>query len=466
MDNSIDASTSGKLFKFPKMPVPQLEPIAIPPSEMGEIEKKMRKVIASLKDTSYSDTFDWSAYDKISARFGDKQPRGGVVFNTTFKLVNHHATCTKCFHSFELDSYGRGCTHNCGYCYAKETLIAHKYWNEPMPFPVNLAEIRKVFYTVFETSRPTKWREIMEKRVPLRIGSMSDSFMWMDRKYGVSRELLKILKHYKYPHVIFTRSDLIGEDEYLQLLEPGLTAVQFSISGGNEKLTKAIEPGAPSVERRLAALTSLTKEKIWTTVRINPLFPIYPDGYFTDPFSTIARFGGKDKVPKFDLFDWDFISELADAGVPSLLAGFVRLSPWSVNNMTKATGIDFSSFFTAENSRGRADRKYSDREIAYYYKRIKERCNSEGIRFSTCYIGNGIKDYFQYQNLWNNKSDCCDVVGNVKSFANTSQTIPWDERMKHAPNREEAQKSKAIDGYGNEVIRAIASEESVSDVRL
>lgn len=413
--------------------------------EIGPIEQKMRATLKSLKGSKYPDTFDWSTYDKISARFGDDQPRGGVVFNTTLKLVNHHATCTKCLYSFELDTYGRGCMHNCHYCYAKETLYAHKYWNEPIPFPVNLAEIRKIFYTVFETNRPSKWREIMEKRIPIRLGSMSDSFQWMDRKYKITQELLKILKFYNYPYVVFTRSDLIAEDEYLNLLDPKLSAVQFSISGGNEKLTKAIEPGAPTVERRLQALSTLSKEKIWTTVRINPLFPIYPDGYFTDPFATAQRFGGREKVPKFDLFDWDFIEQLADAKVPSLLAGFVRLSPWSVNNLTRATGIDFKSFFLPENAKGNFDRRYTEKEIAYYYKQIKDRCDVEGIRFSTCYIGNGIKDYFQYQNLWNNKSDCCDVIGNVDSFKSSAQEISWDERLRHTSCKPAALEAMKMD---------------------
>ena len=33
----------------------------------------------------------------------------------------------------------------------------------------------------------------------------------------------------------------------------------------------------------LKALKKLTQNGFWTTVRLNPFFPIYPDGYFTDP---------------------------------------------------------------------------------------------------------------------------------------------------------------------------------------
>jgi DNA repair photolyase len=401
---------------------------------MGPIETEMRAKLNTLKDTKYPDTFDWGVYDKIAARF-DEEPRGGVVFKTGLKLVNYHSSCSKCHYAFEIDTYGRGCFHDCGYCYAKETLSGHGYWNRPQPFPVDLAEVRKIFYTVFETNRPSKWREVMEKRVPLRMGSMSDSFMWLDTKYGVTKELLKIFKFYRYPYVIFTRSDLVAHDDYMSLLDINLCSVQFSIAGNNNSFIRTIEPGAPSYKRRLAALRKLSDAGFWTTVRINPLFPKYPDGYFTDPDSLTDRFKSRDQAPILPFYDQDFIAELADTGTPSILAGFVRLSTQSINNMSKTSGIDIKSFYKPELWEQRGHKRYSDEEIAYYYKWVQQECKKHKVRFNTCYIGNGIKDYYQYQDLWDNKKDCCDVIGNVKSFKTTSQSINWDERTRHAANK-------------------------------
>lgn len=420
---------------------PQIAP-RLEPRELGPIELQMRKTLRGLKGTKYPDSFDWSMYDQISNRFGEEQPRGGVVFKTNLKLVNYHTSCSRCYYAFEIDSYGRGCVHNCIYCYAKDQLTTHGFWNRPMPFPVDLAAVRKHFYTVFETDKKSKWREILEKRIPLRIGSMSDSFMWLDRKYKVTQELLKILNFYDYPHIVFTRSDLAATDEYMKLYRKDLISLQYSICGNNEKLTKLIEPGAPSVERRLNALRTLNENDFWTTVRINPLFPIYPDGYFTDKQSVIDRFGSLEAAPKFDFFDWSFIAELKEAKVPSMLAGFVRLSTWAINNMERATGVPLKSFFKPENLAGHGDKRYSDKEIAHYYFRLKIECAKHGIRFNTCYIGNGEKDYHQYQNLWDNKKDCCDARGNVKGFQTSSQDVSWETRIKHAPCKETAQKAK------------------------
>jgi DNA repair photolyase len=423
--------------------VPRIPPIS--EKSVGPIEAKMRATLAKLSDSKYVDTFDWSVYDRIAAKF-DEEPRGGVVFNTTFKVVNHHTSCNKCHYAFEIDTYGRGCFHNCVYCYAKDQLTTHGYWNRPQPFPVNLAEVRKVFYTVFETDKSNKWRSIMEQRIPLRVGSMSDSFMWMDTKYGVTKELLKIFDFYEYPHIIFTRSDLVAHDDYISLLNKNLCSVQFSIAGNNHKLTRVIEPGAPSYDRRLKALEKLNKNGFWTTVRVNPLFPKYPDGFFTDPDSIKSRFSSKADCPTLPFYDDGFVGELADAGVPSILAGFVRLSPKAINNLSKVSGIDVKSFFKPELYQIHGDKRYSDTEIAYYYKMFLAECSKHKVRFNTCYIGNGIKDYFQYQDMWANKSDCCDAKGNVKAFPNlTSQNIPWVERKKHAPCKVDAEKSENLE---------------------
>lgn len=408
----------------------------------GPISAKMWETVSNLK-SSYPDNFDWAMYDRLYERFGDKQPRGSVVFKTTFKLVNHHTTCNKCHYAFEIDAYGRGCIHNCVYCYAKDQLTTHGFWNRPMPFPVDLSEVRKIMYTVFETDKPSKWRSVLDQRIPVRIGSMSDSFMHMDKKYGVTKELLRIFNFYRYPHIIFTRSDLVADDEYMAILDPELVSIQFSMSGNNEHLTRLIEPGAPSIKRRLAALKKLAEHDYWTTVRINPMFPTHPDGYFTDEKSIIERFGSKEMVPEFRMMDEDFLDQLKEAKVPSLLAGFVRLSPKAINNMSQVTGVDLRSFFKPEFLSGHGDKRYSDAEIAYYYFNLKKAASQRGIRFNTCYIGNGQKDYYQYQSLWSNKSDCCDAKGILETFKKTSQSVSWEDRLKHAPCKEDALKSKA-----------------------
>jgi DNA repair photolyase len=427
---------SGMLLSFPEgnlMPIPSAPE---EPKFSGPVSGPMWETVSKL-NSAYEETFDWSIYDKLHAKFGKNQPRGGVTFKTTLKMVNHHSQCSKCHYSLEIDTYGRGCVHNCVYCYAKDQLTLRGYWNRPHPMPIDLAEVRKIFHTVFETDKKTKWRPILEQRIPVRIGSMSDSFMWMDNKYGVTREFLEILKFYRYPYMVFTRSDLVAEEKYIQALDKDLAAIQFSMSGENEALTKAIEPGAPNVKRRLKALKTLSEAGFWTTVRINPLLPKYPDGYFTDKASMAERFG--EQIPNLPLLDIDqpdgFMQMIKEAGVPTVIAGFVRLNQTAISQLSKASNVDLRKFFKPDLYKSSGESHYTDQEIRQYYRILQESAKRSGLRFTTCYIGNGMKDYYQYQNLWTAKKDCCDALGNVAGIKKTSQAVSWEERHKHSPDK-------------------------------
>ncbi|MFG1503691.1 radical SAM protein [Halobacteriovorax sp. ZH5_bin.2] len=425
MDKTVDTSENivtlpgVKLELEPKIPTPKSDKII-------ENAKKLKKL------SKYPCDFDFETYRKLELRFGHEQPRGGITFNTPLKLVNSHSTCQQCLYAFEIDTYGRGCTHDCVYCYAKAELTAHGYWNRPFPMPVDISQIWKIFYTVFETDKKSKWRDVLEKRVPVRIGSMSDSFMYMDKKYKVTQELLKLLNYYNYPYIIFTRSDLVAHDDYLELLNPDLCSVQMSIASTNDELNRMIEPGTPNAKKRLKALQKLVRNGFWTTVRINPFFPIYPDGYFTDP-----NFD-KDSMPKpFNFSSFEMVDEITSYGVQSILAGMVRLSGFSLNQIEKATGRNLRKFYREDNKKNSRDFHYSDKEIRAYYERIHAKCIQNGVQFTTCYIGNGENHFWKDQDLWSNKKDCCNAISRVKAFKNpkTSRDIPWQTRMKHTSHK-------------------------------
>ncbi|MDH4467958.1 MAG: radical SAM protein [Bacteriovoracaceae bacterium] len=397
----------------------------IPTPISDEIEIKANELKLKSK---FQTSFDYQVYRNLEKRFGHEQPRGGIVFRSPFKLVNSHPTCQQCLYAFEIDTYGRGCVHDCVYCYAKAELTVHGYWNKPFPMPVDITEIWKTFYTVFETDKKNKWREILEMRVPIRIGSMSDSFMFMDKKYKVTQELLRLLDFYNYPYIIFTRSDLIAHDEYISLLNPDLCSVQMSMSSTNDDLIKLIEPGTPSAKRRLLALQKLSRNGFWTTVRMNPFFPIYADGYFTNP-----NFDKNNMPEPFHFSSFEMVDEIASYGVPSILAGMVRLSSFSINQMENVCGRNLREFYRNDTKKSSRDFHYSDEEIRAYYERIQAKCIQNNVQFTTCYIGNGDGHFWKDQDLWANKKDCCNAINRVKGFdgVKTSRDVSWETRMKY-----------------------------------
>lgn len=376
------------LFHFPIKGVPSEglrlpnQTISTPKSDkIFERVKKLRTL------SKYPSQFNFQTYKNLELRVGLKQPHGGIVFNTPFKLVNNHHTCQQCLYTFELDTYSRGYLNECSYCYAKAELTVQRNCNNPFPLPVDISDVWKIFYTVFETDKTSKWRPIMEKRIPLKIGSMSDSFIFMDQRYGVTKELLRILDFYKYPYTIFTRSDLVAHDDYMKLLNPKLCSIQTSISSTNDTMNKLIEKGAPSSKRRLLALQKLTQNGFWTTVRLNPFFPIYADGYFSDP-----NFDKKNMPEPFHYSSFEMIDEIATYGIPSILTRIVGLSSFSLNQIENAIKRDLhclyrddskkKSIFVETTKNKFRDFHYSQAEIRAYYEQIKARCVSNAIEFS------------------------------------------------------------------------------------
>ena len=70
---------------------------------------------------------------------------------------------SKCHYPARLDTYGRGCGHDCSYCYAKSLLTGHGYWN---PLAPSVADPTRI--------------ETLVKKLPkgsiVRLGGMTDCF--------------------------------------------------------------------------------------------------------------------------------------------------------------------------------------------------------------------------------------------------------------------------------------------------
>lgn len=87
----------------------------------------------------------------------------------------------------------------------------------------------------------------------------SDPFQWIDTKYQVTKKLLE--KNIDKPLVINTRSDLIAHDDYMNLLNPSKHKINIHLLGDGDVdgLARVMEPGAPSIRRRLSAAQKLSE---------------------------------------------------------------------------------------------------------------------------------------------------------------------------------------------------------------
>jgi len=80
-----------------------------------------------------------------------------------------------------------------------------------------------------------------------------DPFDWVDHKDKATKEFLKKRTG---PITMETRSDLITQDDYMNLLDKNDTII-FHVLGDNERVVRNVEPGAPSLLRRMDAIKKL-----------------------------------------------------------------------------------------------------------------------------------------------------------------------------------------------------------------
>jgi DNA repair photolyase len=109
-------------------------------------------------------------------------------------------------------------------------------------------------------------------QIPIRLGIRFEDFPPIERKKQISLELLRYLRDIEYPVMINTKSDIPGEEPYLEALAENKAgaAIHFTLISNDEEFLKNIEPGAPSFQKRLEAARKLSAAGVRVVARIEP----------------------------------------------------------------------------------------------------------------------------------------------------------------------------------------------------
>ena len=118
----------------------------------------------------------------------------------------------KCRYSTRLDTYGCGCAHDCGYCYARHLLEFRNLWHPDEP---SVADIRKIEKKLDKIPRGTI----------LRLGGMADCFQPIEKKYRVTYQLIQKLNTRGIGYLIVTKSAIVADPEYLRLYRKDLAHI-------------------------------------------------------------------------------------------------------------------------------------------------------------------------------------------------------------------------------------------------
>jgi DNA repair photolyase len=185
-----------------------------------------------------------------------------------------------------LDTYSK-CAFRCSYCFAHARGGAHRDVDGSVYSDSRLA---RRFDRILEGRGNGVLDELLANGQPIHFGGMSDPFSALERRHGASLAALKVLAKNRHPTVISTKSDMLAEDKYLQVLKQGRFIVQVSLSSMDALLIDKVDRGVPGPQRLMKMLRILQAEGIPTACRIQPLLPML-EGHASDVIAACADAG-------------------------------------------------------------------------------------------------------------------------------------------------------------------------------
>lgn len=162
--------------------------------------------------------------------------------------------------AYSMNIY-RGCQHQCIYCDSRS-----KVYNTG-----DFAHIRVKSNAI--DLLEIKLRKLKTKGT-IGTGSMNDPYMPIEKSEELYRKALQIIKNYRFPVHIITKSNLVLRDaEILKQISKTYCAVSFTITTMDDELAKIIEPGAILPSERIRAIRTLSQMGIYTGVILTPVLP-------------------------------------------------------------------------------------------------------------------------------------------------------------------------------------------------
>src|SRR2546430_16451348 len=167
----------------------------------------------------------------------------------------------------------RGCEHGCIYCYARPS---HAY----LGLSPGLDFETRIFY---KPNAASLLRDELRKKNyvcrPIALGSNTDPYQPAERKFGITRAILEVLRDFHHPVTIVSKGALVQRDIDIlaDMAREKLAVVTISVTTLDRELARKMEPRAATPERRLETIAALSKAGIPTGVLSAPMIPALND---------------------------------------------------------------------------------------------------------------------------------------------------------------------------------------------
>jgi len=130
----------------------------------------------------------------------------------------------------------------------------------------------------------------------IAIGTNTDPYQPIERKYEVMRGILEVLDRANHPVGIVTKSALVTRDIDIlaRMARRNLVKVALSVTSLDPKLARTMEPRAATPAKRLEAVRLLSEAGVPTSVMVAPVIPAINDTEIERILDAAAAAGAKE----------------------------------------------------------------------------------------------------------------------------------------------------------------------------
>jgi DNA repair photolyase len=190
-----------------------------------------------------------------------------IFYEHPKKIVNE-VKSPDIWSKYSMNPY-QGCEHGCIYCYARNT---HEYWG----YSAGLDFERKIIAKPNAAALLEK--QFMNKNwevAPIMFSGNTDCYQPIERKLGITRQMLEVLLKFRHPAGMITKNQLILRDMDLlqEMSKLKLVHVMITITSLKEELRLKMEPRTATAKNRLKVIEQLSKANIPVGVMTAPIIP-------------------------------------------------------------------------------------------------------------------------------------------------------------------------------------------------
>src|SRR4051812_41396025 len=212
---------------------------------VGRFEKQTRVLL----DDGWDD--GWRSEDEAPPPI-----RTEVVIDATRSIIARNKSPDVSFDQ-SINPY-RGCEHGCIYCFARPS---HAYlgMSPGVDFESRLFAKPNAAALLPKALRTPGY-------IPkvIAMGTTTDPSQPLEKKMRITRSILEVLRDFRHPVAIVTKSPLILRDLDIlsEMAEMGLAKAALSVTTLDRKLARVMEPRAGTPARRLQAIAALARAGI------------------------------------------------------------------------------------------------------------------------------------------------------------------------------------------------------------